>query len=1058
MSIFVLPGLVAFDGAGQIERDALRPSAILVGGIIPGLGHRNLSLLGRVLVHKHIPGRSITARSRLRIRSLDHFLDTIADDLTVLPLRKILELIRPLIRRVIIIRDEGHFLSGLFLARSLLRRSLTVEDQLDALRTDAILVGPIVPKLCDRNIDRVRLVDICQFKAILLRVFDRRLEGVFLHIIRLGLRHGFFDAVSDLLSVALVDRKIRKDCLPVIRSGHRLGFDLMSIRFQCKGNGTRTEAILVICVIPDLFDRNILDQRVGYRCRVISRIGYRDLVGILSILIQVILFSDLLYGILDRFPSCRSRQKMCKRSSPIVALIQGQGLCQNLIFINRFFSIYQQLNCDGRGTQIVLVLTVDPFLCNLQMCQLFPGICNGEMKEVVFFRIGRIKICLRIVDVNIPGNVILYQSGITPDGFFLDNILNPDCAIVSRQILPDNICILRNGSFPDRLRIRDGHILKEFLILRDHDVVAIRILRVQRQNYIFAEPGLIVILAPFLRGHDPDRLRCVCDVEMLAAILCGDLLCSADVISFWNLQLLDSPDNLFAFFVILRKLFKDCCPGCGLVRIIGALVILILFRFLRIRSSVHGHGNQRIRLAVPKHAEHDLSLFRRSCFFSVDICPFLRCRYFDRNLFVGDRSIRSCGGFCLFGFGILGIRQNRAIIRRIAGPLCRFFDGIDDLLVLFVILIFPNEVSIFIRDVGRQFRPYSGPGLFLIIQPVNILSRLEICRSIQGYGTRITIFIHDCFLARSIAIVCVECKGDLRAFRRSFGPGYTQPCLVSLDGSRGGIVVKYRLSILSFLTDTAEVVIGSCVRRRLILSIKNIIVFKIAILGNITDFGFQCFSRQDQLLLILIQFCTNDHCNRIVLFRYDHICIGRSILDDQEGPGAADIISRTVTKIDLIEFNRNRFSFFTSCYGAFPDLNIFVSGPPEVESLRCLLFIDLEGEGLSFFHIAVIKNLVSFRRPFHIHRLGLVTDAHKAIGTNAAGLCVGMVAGDNDLGIFFFWRRSIGIGRQRCCRRDPCQLCYGIRFSGLGILPVVFRPVEHVLRNIRIRRPALHSP
>ena len=124
----------------------------------------------------------------------------------------------------------------------------------DGLRTDAVGIILIVPDLLDRQVDRRRFVRVGHGKA------EGGGTGI-AYVITVDLI--FLYAVGDCTAV-FVEREAVEGILPVIlfRKDECLS-GIFIPNEEPDGDGFRTEAVLIVRVVPNLFDRDI-DLAGGY--------------------------------------------------------------------------------------------------------------------------------------------------------------------------------------------------------------------------------------------------------------------------------------------------------------------------------------------------------------------------------------------------------------------------------------------------------------------------------------------------------------------------------------------------------------------------------------------------------------------------------------------------------------------------------------------------------------------------------------------------------------------------------------------------------------------------
>ena len=181
-----------------------------------------------------------------------------------------------------------------------------------------------------------------------------------------------------------------------------------------------------------------------------------------------------------------------------------------------------------------------------------------------------------------------------------------------------------------------------------------------------------------------------------------------------------------------------------------------------------------------------------------------------------------------------------------------------------------------------------------------------------------------------------------------------------------------------------------------------------------------------------------------------------SVFHNQISCNLTYVLIGLLAHINFTEIDRSGLTILSAGHIAGTNLDVVVTGPPEVQAHRGVFPIDREVKGLPFLHIAAVQGLAHSGLPLYVIGFGHVADADEAVGTNAASLGVRMVAGDDDRSCRRL--RTIRISPHGSSGADPRQFSRGHILAGIHILPVVFRAVEHVLGYKGIRRTRLRAP
>ena len=362
-------------------------------------------------------------------------------------------------------------------------------------------------------------------------------------------------------------------------------------------------------------------------------------------------------------------------------------------------------------------------------------------------------------------------------------------------------------------------------------------------------------------------------------------------------------------------------------------------------------------------------------------------------------------------------------------------DGVGDLHPVAVVV--GEQLALVVRAIGGQRLPGRPPA--------GKLARQGGCReALVRHAVQLD------GLAGGHA-VRIQLEGRLRAGGRGIAAVVIQPGLVGADRGLGGVVFKDHP--VRFLADSTEVVGG----RHILTdgSVQSILILEVTVIVDPAGLVLQDLRRQHDL--VVHQPGPDDDRDRRVHSRRDHLRILGRVLHDQESTGAADLIGSIPAQIDLRKYDRRGLAVLAAGHRARADLHVLVGRIPEGRLAYAGLFlVHGEGKGLARLHVPVIQDLVDLGRPLDIHGAWLIANADKAVGADAAGLCGGVVAGDDHgrdgrLG-------AVGVSAQGSFKIDIRQLRRGARFPGFDILPVVFRSVEHVLGDVGKRHANLHPP
>ena len=290
----------------QTNRDALRTYAVLVIIILPGLAafYGQYFRCMNVRDRESLPGTSFHCEgvSACSVLSGDDFillfLYGIDDLLPVLLLIQIREGTRPAV-----LLCQNQTLSGLL--------SIREQKHDNRRRADTILIICILPDLHDRHLRLFRRVGVGNIKVF-------HFGSIILHAV-------FRDGVYNLFSVCIF-RQIRKVPFPSVCLGNYGGSNFCAVRSQTDRDALRTDAVLVVVILPGLASCNcglLRRMDVGNREASPGASADGDRIGARTIRpghdLRVILF----HGIDDLFAALLFIQ-VPESSGPVIPFVQDQ--------------------------------------------------------------------------------------------------------------------------------------------------------------------------------------------------------------------------------------------------------------------------------------------------------------------------------------------------------------------------------------------------------------------------------------------------------------------------------------------------------------------------------------------------------------------------------------------------------------------------------------------------------------------------------------------------------------------------------------------------------------
>ena len=326
--------------------------AVLVVCVFPDLLYADFRRFGLVLVrHREAVDGAFILSNRV-------FGDGVLDLLAFRVLRQVLEGIRP----------------SIFFAQVNFTNLLVIAQQgnMNLVRPHAVLILRVVPDLLHGDVDQFRRMRVGDLEP------GRCVAGHFHRVS--GGSVDFAHRVLDFLALFVLGQVLER-MLPavlVVQFHLRHGF---AVRQQFHFHARRLDAILVLRVVPDLFDadfRRFRRMRVGDRCDPASlavcvnrfcgcRVSRR--------------YFDFLPGIVDRCAVCVDRQTH-HHARPVVRSVQYNIRHRCAVQVLRFFPVRQQLHRDALRTQAVLVVLIIP---HLQHRQAEPirrvGVFDGRLRS-----------------------------------------------------------------------------------------------------------------------------------------------------------------------------------------------------------------------------------------------------------------------------------------------------------------------------------------------------------------------------------------------------------------------------------------------------------------------------------------------------------------------------------------------------------------------------------------------------------------------------------------------------------------------------------------------------
>ena len=403
-------GLAQFDlgfsisvvGQDHLDSRIFRTHAVSVVIVIPDLDYRDLDIAFVERVRNGKPFRDTSGDLCLIVR--DRILgDGVSDLLTVRVLRQVLKLALPLIS----FRKSKRNLFGSRFNYS------SVSTQADRYRIRALScrVFIVVPNLLDGNIDRFRRVSIGDVEPVLYASDNLELIGsraIFTgdHIIRF-----FLNDILDRLAVFVL-RNIRKLARPFVDRGDFLGVDLILSVKNADNYGFRTDAVLIISVIPVLGDTNVNRLRlvrVGDRKAILNTAADLGIVPIRNIL------GDFVY----KSCSAGTLRQILEFCGPLSAFVQFRR--------GDFLFVLQKSDRYRLRTNAVAVIIIFPDLRDIDSNLLRRmGVGDNEIRFTVF--VSRCFPCIGSCTVRSGDHIIRY---------FLDRVNDLLTVAADLQLLED---------------------------------------------------------------------------------------------------------------------------------------------------------------------------------------------------------------------------------------------------------------------------------------------------------------------------------------------------------------------------------------------------------------------------------------------------------------------------------------------------------------------------------------------------------------------------------------------------------------------------------------------
>ena len=326
----------------QVHRDLGRTIAILVIAVLPDLRNTDFSFFCCMRICQGIAEVASTVLREVNglliaFRYRD-FIDSVLDQFTLLVLVELVPLILPAVALI-----KCH------------RRAdvLTVSFQLYGkfIGTDAVLIARILPDLQDRDINLIRLMAVLYGIAVVTGIVLRKRNAL-----RVSSRHNdFIHSVLNRLAVLVLVQPcpLIAPAVPLIECYSHTDINAASLELYT--HAFRLQAVLVLTVIPDLFNRNpdlFGFMRVGNGIGVIA-LAILDKFNLLLIAGRNIRFINTVVDQCAVTVLVQTRPVMF----PAIGLIQGYRLAEVSII---FFELYD----NTAGPLAILIILVCPDLFN----------------------------------------------------------------------------------------------------------------------------------------------------------------------------------------------------------------------------------------------------------------------------------------------------------------------------------------------------------------------------------------------------------------------------------------------------------------------------------------------------------------------------------------------------------------------------------------------------------------------------------------------------------------------------------------------------------------------